>query len=95
MKKKKDAARPVGQYLMEANDNYPDDTIANCFDFKTGKERFGVSGDTLAVFIGREISSVYDPAATDKANRLEIEWQLRQAAKQLLTLSEHFTATAG
>jgi hypothetical protein len=43
--------------LREANEAYPDEMIGIYFDLNTGKERKG-AGDTLALFIGREIVDV-------------------------------------
>lgn len=43
--------------LKAANKYYPDGYIANYFNMETGKEKEddGAHGDTLALFIGREV----------------------------------------
>ena len=76
-------SKSVGQYLMEASDVYPDNFIEHYFDFKTGKEIRGRNGDTLALFIGREIAELYDPRATDEENRAESVRALSTATREL------------
>jgi hypothetical protein len=86
-------AKPLGQYLMEASDVYPDNLIENYFNFKTGKRReipLNCGGDTLARFIGIEISEVYDSAASDEDNRIIIESALTRAAEDLDKVIAHF-----
>ena len=46
----------IAAVLRAANSSYPDCLIEQYFDLDTGEEREDVSaGDTLALFIGREI----------------------------------------
>lgn len=46
--------------LKQANENYPDEQIAHYFNMNTAHEKRTLHSDTLALFIGREIISVFD-----------------------------------
>lgn len=85
----------VLQMLKEANDNYPDDLIGRYFDLKTGKEKpIRDGGDTLALFIGREIISVLDDEdMTEEDCRERIDATLTNAAQELDRVIAHFRGT--
>lgn len=97
MSKKQKKARPVGQYLMEASEMYSDDNrIEWHFDFENGKEKprsMHGNADTLALFVGREIQSVYSEKSTDKQNRAEIARAMGKAAAELNRVADHFART--
>lgn len=85
----------VRQMLREANENYPDDCIASQFDLKTGDELQDVHcGDTLALFIGREIIAVLEGNNYKaKEARKCLEQTLTTAAQELDRVIAHFRGT--
>lgn len=76
--------------LKEASAVYPDRFIENYFDMKTGKEIPGKNGDTLALFIGREIVELVDETQTAEENRETIESALTNAAQEFDRVIAHF-----
>lgn len=54
------------QLLNLANQGYPDGFLAEYYDPETGEPRDS-SGDTLALFIDRELLEIFDPDASDEA----------------------------
>lgn len=74
--------------LNEANKAYPDEYIGHYFNMETGKtKRVSYGGDTLALFIGNEIESLYDSAETMGEYRDRVCQALDNAAGELERVS--------
>lgn len=81
----------AAKMLREANNVYADGMIETYFDMKTGEERDDTSGgDTLALFIGREVSGLTDENDTPAENRATLEAALTRAADELDSVICHF-----
>lgn len=81
--------------LREANSVYPDGCIENYFDLRTGEELDDPSGgDTMALFIGREISECIGDDMSLKEARQECARLMRTAADDLGDVLAHFEGAA-
>ena len=77
------------ELIKKLNESYPDGFLEFYWDMKTGGVRnAGAGGDTLALFVVREIESVWEDGATDAANLGRVANALEQASSELSTLCE-------
>lgn len=72
----------LAELLRRANRGYPDEFLAEYYDPDTGEEQPG-SGDTLALFIVRELRETFDPGAPDEAQLAEARRVLDMAQAEL------------
>ena len=90
----------LDQLMAEANAAYDDgageDLIAQIWA-KHDEDHHVESdvGDTLALFVVRELRDTFDPAATDVAQLREADRVLTTAYRQLLDMSVAFSDAAG
>lgn len=77
----------IKQLLTIADKAYPDHQIAQCFDLwsEDCEERpnnYAGTGDTLALFIGRELKSTFEPVTDDhtEEDQLDEASRVMQAA---------------
>lgn len=70
------------QLLDLANQGYPDGFLAAYYDPETGEPKDG-SGDTLALFIVRELQETFDPHASNKAQTIQAVRRLHKAQEDL------------
>lgn len=82
------------EILNIANAAYPDGHLAAYYDPQTGEPVIPKAevGDTLAMFIVRELRSVYNPAARADDKLYEAQLAMTQAATTLVDLAEAIQA---
>lgn len=73
----------LSKLLTVADSAYPENFISRFFDLKTGKEKRHELGDTLALFIGREIIGVFDDTQTLAENACNVYAALDTAIDEL------------
>ena len=71
----------INNIIKKASTGYPDGLIAY-WNFRTKHTR-NIPGDTLALFIVREIASVYDPGESEAWNIRTIKRALRHAIRDI------------
>ena len=69
--------------ICRANSIYPDDAIIQCWDIARAKPRLNLAGDTLAMFVVREIAGAFDPHAGDEEQIQTATDAIRRAADEL------------
>ena len=69
--------------ICRANSIYPDDAILQCWDIAQAKPRLNPVGDTLAMFVVREIAGAFDPDAGDEEQIQTATDAIRRAADEL------------
>lgn len=69
---------------------YPDGTLLDCWDSNTEREskRARAVGDTLALFVVRELHDVYEEGASDEQQRKAAAKALRRAAADLRAVAD-------
>ena len=89
-----DERDPVLNKIIEtANAGYPDDVVSECWDNRKSSPRDNDCGDTLALFIAREISDLCE--GEDLAEGLSVaSYAMSGAAHQLEELAEHLELAA-
>lgn len=71
----------IKELIAIVNQHYPDDCIQNAFE-----EVDEQCGDTLALFIVREVKETFDPAAADYAQLEEAQRVIDKAQEELMFL---------
>ena len=78
----------INQLIAKANRHYPDGLLAACWDSEQQRAKDEDNGDTLALFIVRELVDTYDSWGTDEGNLSDACLALRTAARHLEELAE-------
>ena len=79
----------LAELIAAANKAYPDGLIEQSFNPDTGKAKDG-AGDTLALFIVRELSETFDPEASDEDQIKEAVRVLNTAINELSGVRDTF-----
>ena len=75
-----------------ANEHYDDGWLAAHFDFNTNKAEEDSAGDTLALFVVRELVDTYDADASDEDQLREAIRVMESAARQLQVVASGLAA---
>lgn len=74
----------LNQVIKAANRHYPDGLLDACWDYANERPRTASkAGDTLALFIVRELRDVYNPEASTEEQIKEAHRAMECAAEEL------------
>lgn len=73
----------IEEIIAIANEAYPDGKVQQAFEAETGSIDEFMVGDTLAVFIARELKETFNEAGTDEEQLATAERVMRTASDEL------------
>ena len=80
------------ELLNRANKGYPDGGLAEFFDAETGREVGEDVGDTLGLFIVRELVQTFDADAMDELQLVNAREKLYVGVEELLAVIRALSA---
>ena len=73
----------LNDLIRLADRHYPDGSVARCWDFRRSEPVDAGAGDTLALFIARELADTFDPERLSLNHLDAAEIALAKAAEDL------------
>ena len=84
----------MNQLIVRAAIAYPDATVLDCWDTHREQPRRDNGGDTLALFVARELKDTFDPEADESTQIATAVRAMQNAADELQAVAHSLSDMA-